>query len=226
MRRLPILSSHGLWLALALTAACANPSHDPAVPDPHPHPWSPEFDPPTALDTDRVHLEPLHPQHTAADYAAFMSSVDHLHRTLHWGPWPRPDFTLEENRRDLERHWKEFEAREAYAFTVQSSDRTRCVGCIYVNPVAERRLAPGVPRDPRAATLDFWVIESELATDLDRHLLAATLDWLERDWPFSVVYVPLHRENERGLAVARELGLVESPDLRYEGRVALRRPAR
>lgn len=186
--------------AFTLFAACATnrTSADP---------YAPSFTPPTTLDTARVHLEPLHPSHTELDYAAFMSSRDHLHRTLHWGNWPRPDFSLAENRADLERHWREFEAREAFAFTVQSADRSRCVGCIYINPLNPKNFAAGAPPEPRAARLAFWVIESELATDLDRHLLEATLTWLRAKWPFSTVYVPLHVENERGQRIARELGL-------------------
>ena len=77
-------------------------------------PWSPGFAPPPVLDTERVHLEPLAPAHVELDYAALMSSHAHLRRTLRWDDdWPPPHFTLAENLVDLERHWREFEAREA-----------------------------------------------------------------------------------------------------------------
>ena len=38
------------------------------------------------------------------DYAAFMGSREHLRRTLEWGPWPKPDMTLEANAKDLANH--------------------------------------------------------------------------------------------------------------------------
>ena len=82
------------------------------------HPWSTDFTPPQVLDTDIVHLEALSPVHTELDFAALMSSREHLTRTLHRGDWPHPDFTVEENRVDLQRHWDEFNRREAYAYTV------------------------------------------------------------------------------------------------------------
>lgn len=46
---------------------------EPFVPD--------DFDPPTALVTDDFRLEPLGPQHNAADLAAWTSSIDHIRAT-------------------------------------------------------------------------------------------------------------------------------------------------
>jgi len=40
-----------------------------------------DFDPPTALVTDRFRLEPLGPQHNNADHAAWTSSIEHIRAT-------------------------------------------------------------------------------------------------------------------------------------------------
>ncbi len=224
----------GLTGVVAGLFACASPpSKDAASPSNAPsesalavkqpaHPFAKDFEPPRALDTSRIHLEPLGPEHTKLDYAAFMSSIDHLHRTLHWGSWPRPDFTLEDNEKDLVDHRREFDAREAYAFTVQAADRTRCVGCIYLDPVTQDDLPAGTPPEPDAAFLDFWVVENELANDLDRHLLESVLSWLHRDWPFSAIYVSLHVDNERGIAIARALDLAETAVIPMKDHVVFR----
>ena len=127
-----------------------------------------------------------------------MSSRLHLRRTLHWGDWPRDDFTLPENRADLQRHWDEFERREGYAYTVLMPDRSTCVGCVYLVPV------PGGADD--LAMLAYWVIEPELAYNLDAHLFESLLAWFERDWPFRRVAISTHAENERGHAIARAAG--------------------
>jgi len=174
-------------------------------------PWSPRFTPPTQLDTARMHLEPLSPDHTDMDYAAFMSSRERLRRTLGWGPWPADDMSLAKNRADLEGHWTEFERREAYAYTVQSPDRQLCTGCIYVNPVE-------LPGAGCAATLTLWVTDAALEGELDLHLLASLLEWFERDWPFDAVFLPLQAENERGLELAAELNLPLADTQAFDGR--------
>lgn len=160
--------------------------------------WSKEFTPPLALDTPRVHLEPLKPEHAELDHQAVMSSREHLRKTLHWGDWPAEGMSVAENRSDLERHWKEFENREAYAYTVMTPDRKRCVGCVYLKPGGNR---------PRDAMLAFWVAEEELAGDLDKHLLEALVLWLERVWPLDTVTIPLHTDNGRGVKIAEDLKL-------------------
>lgn len=191
-----MLSTRTLVLAALAFAGCAAP--DPA-PTTLPLVFDASFTPEVDFDTDRVHLEVLDPIHTDLDYAAFMGSREHLRRTLEWGPWPKPDMTLEANAKDLANHRKEFDAHEAYAYTVQSTDRSRCVGCIYLDPVEGQ---------PHAMQFYFWVIEPELSTDLDSHLLISVLGWIERAWPgVDEVIVPLRPKNERGQEIARNAGL-------------------
>jgi RimJ/RimL family protein N-acetyltransferase len=160
--------------------------------------WSKDYQPPTELNTPTVHLEPLGPQHAELDHKAFMSSREHLHRTLHWGDWPREDTTVEDNRSDLARHGKEFDNREAYAFTVLSTDRKRCLGCVYMKPLNKH---------PRAVGIAYWVVEDELVNDLDEHLIKSLLEWFEKDWALDMAVFPLHTDNERGASIAKKLGL-------------------
>lgn len=167
------------------------------------NPWSADFDPPTTHTTNRVRFEPLAPKYADIDFEAAMGSREHLQRTLQWGSWPRADFTVEENAKDLERHLTEFENREAYAYTVLTPDRSRCVGCIYLNPAD--------PNAPRTAMLAYWVVEDELVSDLDRHVLDEFFAWVERDWPLDGVMLPLHNNNVRGANVVRDIGLIEAP---------------
>jgi RimJ/RimL family protein N-acetyltransferase len=186
---------------LSLAGCNSAGTDEPPMDPPHvaaPGPWTDAFEPPRTLDTARVHLEPLAPSHVELDFAALMGSREHLQRTLHWGDWPRPDFTLAENRDDLARHWQEFVDREAYAYTVLSPDGSRCVGCVYLEA-----LPGGGPDD---AAMAYWVIEPELATDLDRHLLEALGRWFEDAWPWKRVVLQNHRENARGHDVASALG--------------------
>lgn len=197
MKPLPCLIA-----ALALATACTAPADYSSLLAPNP--WVAEFDPPRVFETDRVRLEPLAGHHAELDYAALMGSREHLRRTLQWGDWPADDFTLEENRGDLEGHWEEFEAREAYAYTVLDKDGGRCVGCIYMNPVA----APD-GSDQRSAAMAFWVIEEELESDLDVHLLENVLPWLHEKFPLDWVGLLIHVDDTRGLEVMERMGLAE-----------------
>ena len=135
------------------------------------------------------------------DYQALMSSREHLQRTLAWGDWPRADFTLEQNRRDLARHWLEFQGHAAYAYAVLTPDRGRSLGCVYLQPEDAAAEEPG----PR---LFFRVIEAELATDLDRHVLAAMLEsFAGPHGPLARIVVPILERDTRGQSLAADLGL-------------------
>ena len=162
-------------------------------------PWSPQFTPPGGLDTERLHLEPLGPQHAELDHAAFMASREYLRRTLHWGEWPREEMTVDQNAADLRRHWTRFALREAYAYTVLSPDRARSLGCVYLEP---ERIDFG--EDP-SVLLAYWVAEGELAADLDRHLLASVLEWLASEWPFKTVFIAPYAGDVRARELAVEL---------------------
>jgi RimJ/RimL family protein N-acetyltransferase len=161
--------------------------------------FDPAFTPAWAHTTERMRLEPLRPAVAKLDYDGFMSSIDHLRATLRWGNWPSPDFQLEQNEKDLQRHWDEFGTGVAYAYTVLAPDRSRCLGCVYVNPDES---------DPRAASVAYWVTADMLASGFDRHLVEELLTWFERDWPLDRVVFPTHVANARGVLIAEELGLV------------------
>ena len=128
---------------------------------------------PEELRTSRLVLRPLRQVDVAEDYEAVMSSADMLRR---WSQssWPTDEFTLEDNRKDLERHEREHAAREAFTFTILDPDRTRCLGCVYLAPAGpELGEVRGGARFP--VTVGFWVRASEIAGDLDRHLLDSLL---------------------------------------------------
>ncbi|MBI1380315.1 MAG: GNAT family N-acetyltransferase [Planctomycetaceae bacterium] len=166
-----------------------------------------DFTPPPPPSDARLHLEPLGVEHTERDFEALMSSREHLRRTLAWGDWPPEGFTVEANRVDLERHRAEFDAREAYAYTVLDPTGQRCLGCVYLMPM------PG--GSANEALLALWVREDEVERELDVHLLRTLADWFEASWPLASWVWPIHPDNPRGRAVAEAQGLAPfaAPDL-------------
>ena len=99
-----------------------------------------DFDPPTSLLTDKFRLEPLGPQHNAADHAAWMSSIEHIHATPGYpdGGWPPPEgMSSQQNLDDLRRHARHFEERVGFTFTVLDPADGDVIGpsiCIPLTP--------------------------------------------------------------------------------------------
>jgi hypothetical protein len=137
------------------------------------------FEPPRRLEAEAFVLEPLGPQHNESDYAAWTSSMEHIHASPGWAEstWPRP-MTLDENRADLERHARDFEERTGFTYTVLSSDDGSVIGCVYIYPAKA---------DEHDASVLSWVRADR--AELDTPLRDAVSAWLRDAWPFAdVVY--------------------------------------
>jgi hypothetical protein len=142
----------------------------------------PDFVPPTAFSHGGFRLEPLGPEHNERDYAAWMSSIEHIRSSPGFpdGSWPH-EMSLEENRADLERHARDFVDRKGFTFTVLDGNDD-VIGCVYVYPAKD-----GV----HDATVQSWVRKS--VASLDDSVRRALADWLTSDaWPFErPLYAPL-----------------------------------
>jgi hypothetical protein len=133
-----------------------------------------EFDPPVGVTTPPFRLEPLGPQHNEADYAAWTSSMQHIRATPGFatGRWPR-EMTIDQNRDDLLRHQRDFQARTGFTYTVLGDDDD-VIGCVYIYPPKDR--------EPGDVHVESWVRADR--AELDVPLYRAVSDWLARDWPF------------------------------------------
>jgi hypothetical protein len=131
-----------------------------------------DFEPPVRMTAGGLELEPLGPQHNEDDYAAWTSSIEHIRASPGFpdGDWPHA-MTLDENRRDLERHAADFAARRGFTYTVLEGGRI--VGCLYIYPQRD---------GPADAHVSSWVTADR--AELDAPLRSAVRSWLSRDWPF------------------------------------------
>jgi hypothetical protein len=121
-----------------------------------------DFAVPTTVTFGDVRLVPLGPEHNAADYAAWTSSIDHIRATPGFAgrTWPVP-MTVSENLRDLERHAEDFRQRQGFTYTVLEAN------------------------DDVDAEIRSWVRADR--GSLDRQLHEAVRAWLRSEWPFRVV---------------------------------------
>src|SRR6516225_6959478 len=90
---------------------------------------------PGGLTAGELRLEPLGPQHNAADYAAWTASVGHILATPGFAGfgWPH-EMSMAENLRDLERHAQDFAERRGFTYTVLSTSTGEVIGCVYIYP--------------------------------------------------------------------------------------------
>ena len=148
-----------------------------------PRPFVPEeFAVPRELVTAEFRLEPLGPQHNAADYEAWTTSMEHIRGTPGFpdGSWPR-EMTPEENLGDLRRHADDFARRAGFTYTVLAVPRDRVVGCVYIYPAKDGPAG--------AADVSSWVRADR--AELDVPLYDAVSAWLADAWPFTEVrYAP------------------------------------
>jgi RimJ/RimL family protein N-acetyltransferase len=137
----------------------------------------PTFVVPLRLETPEFVLKPLGPEHNERDYAAWTSSIEHIHATPGWEDSSWPDGrTAEENRRDLERHADDFRNRVGFTYTVFDRRKGDVIGCVYIYPL------PDSEYDARVLS---WVRASH--AELDLALWRAVSDWIESDWPFEKI---------------------------------------
>ena len=134
------------------------------------------FGVPVQLVGDDFRLEPLGPEHNAADYAAWTSSIEHIRATPGFAEttWPLP-MSLEDNLGDLQRHRDDFDARRGFTYTVLDLDGV-VIGCVYIYPSTESDID---------AEVRSWVSADH--GQLDRPLWQAVSNWLASVWPFTQV---------------------------------------
>lgn len=139
-----------------------------------------EFDVPTSLIKDQFRLEVLEPSVVEFDFEAVMSSRVNLRYTFAENDeWPSDEMTLEENNNDLILHHEEFHKREAFAYTVLTPDRKRCIGCVYIEPCNKEGFD---------AEVYFWIRDDTLHLESEFYMLLRK--WLNDDWPFTRIAWP------------------------------------
>lgn len=134
-----------------------------------------DFVVPASYKTGSYQLVPLGPALAKHDYAAYMSSIDHLRATFGSGKWPHAGITMEEAIKDVEGEQARFQARKSFTYAVLSLDGKQELGCVYLRP----------SRKPEFdAKVVMWVTKAEFDKGLQPKLLADMKAWLAKAWPF------------------------------------------
>jgi len=164
---------------------------------------------PETLQTEEFLVRPLRATDVELDYDAVITSRAALFLRSD-GNWPREGFTLEENLADLIQHEQEHLARVAFTYTVMNPAETKCLGCLYINPLRQllQLAALSVEHIPaESAYVTFWVRQSHLPDHLDRRLLQALVAWFQAEWAFSQVAFVAQKAQVRQIRLFEEMGM-------------------
>lgn len=131
------------------------------------------FNVPTTFAGPGFHLEPLAPEHNERDHKAWMESLEHIRSTpgMEGRKWPVP-MTLEQNMSDMEMHFREFQERGSFTYSILDEDTV--IGCVYIYPDRDGE----VDADVRS-----WV--SADRAEMDKVVWSALSEWLRDSWPFA-----------------------------------------
>ena len=141
-----------------------------------------DFVPPVLIGGWGFKLVPLGPDLVDIDYAAYMSSIEHLQSTFSRnGSWPHDGITAEEAMQDMLNKQGRFERRESFAYAVLSADGEREMGCVYIRPSSK----PGYD-----AQVTLWVTQADYDAGFEATLYEWTKYWVEQSWPFAEVAYP------------------------------------
>lgn len=141
-----------------------------------------DFEPPVLVETAEFKIVPLGPELVDVDFAAYMSSIEHLQQTFTRSTgWPHEDISDEDAMQDMLNEEERFNNRESFAYAVLTLDGTRERGCIYVRPSS---------KPDYDAEVSLWVTKAEYDAGFDAELYGWTTEWVEENWPFTEVAYP------------------------------------
>ncbi|MCP4420260.1 MAG: hypothetical protein GY805_26950 [Chloroflexi bacterium] len=179
---------------------------------------------PTGLEMAEFIFRPLLGSDVQPDYEAVMESkIELQQRSL--GRWPHTGFTLAENLDDLERHEREHLSGEAFTFTIFAPNKTRCLGCIYINPLlptltkANMSPHPILAEGPRAK-VSFWVRSTTLLGGLEKRVFDQLRHWLATEWQFAECLFELSEWQTEQQQTVAAAGLTPRYRLRYPNQPA------
>lgn len=141
-----------------------------------------DFKVPTWVETPGFKIVPLGPDLVDIDFAAYMSSTEHLQTTFTRSTsWPHKDVSAADAMKDMETEQARFEKRTSFAYAVLSPDGMRERGCIYVYPSQV---------EGYDAVVTMWVTKAEYDAGFDAELYAWATEWVAKEWPFAKVAYP------------------------------------
>jgi len=146
------------------------------------------FNVPQKLKTDEFVLLPLTIQHNDKDFEAVKLSIDNEGKI----DQAVTDLTKEENLINLAWHERETQLRRSFAYTVLTPDRSKCIGCVYIQSpnYIPNHIYPEQSDSTVDAEIYMWVTKAIYDKGLFQTLKKVVKEWIEKRWPFKNAAYP------------------------------------
>jgi len=155
---------------------------------------SDKFKIPDAYKTKNYIIRKFMRKDNVKDYKAVMKNADFIKKIrggkLCHDDWSVPDFSLEDNKKDVISFLNNFKKRKSFAYIIWDKNESKYLGCIYLNPI--EKLYPEY-RDKYDVDFSMWVTKEVYDKGLYAEIYRIVYDWLKKDWPFKRI---MHRNAE------------------------------
>jgi len=177
------------------------------------HPWKADFSPPSGVTHPKFVFVPMHSDISDLDYKAIQDNRAHLLATLGWD-YPE-DYSIENNKEDLQEYSDQFGNRSAYAFSIQTPDKKKAIGAFFINRPDFAEAGEPVPEEAnkewvagaRSIEASMWLDKASTDAGVDKELLDAVTDWLHASWPVDAMMLTTNANNTKLLKLVVEKGL-------------------
>jgi hypothetical protein len=107
--------------------------------------------------------------------------------------WPPPDFSLEDNLKDVVSFEKQAQEKTSFTYIIWDKEEKNYLGCIYIFSIEKK-----YPELKDKFDIDFsmWVVQDVYDRGEYPRVYRLVWDWLKNDWPFDHKRI-FHRNVEK-----------------------------
>ena len=168
IRQTVVLRGMLLLLSVLLLGCAKKTSTIPFVPS--------DFVVPLRFEGTHFILRPIRASDAERDHTAVMASRESL-REQFQSEWPKDDFTVEQNAKELAIHERQFTTGEAYVYTILDSSESTVLGCVYITPHESAE---------NCAKIQYWISTDHQQSHpkFVSHFHHKLQVWINTAWPF------------------------------------------
>ncbi|MBU0975575.1 MAG: hypothetical protein ABIE03_07090 [Patescibacteria group bacterium] len=107
--------------------------------------------------------------------------------------WPPPDFTLDDNLKDVQSFEKQARDKTSFTYVIWDKHEESYLGCIYIFSI--EKMYPEL-KDKYDIDFSMWVVQDIYEAGKYPEVYKQVWEWIKNDWPFDPKRV-FHRNSEK-----------------------------